>query len=152
MKYPLILSLAISLYNIAFSQKSFEIDFCKEMRKSSPLLVFLIDKNDTICIPYLGHDKYLSPVEFYKLDIVYDKKDTTEIKLLIESNKYAYIFPIYRKDLFCYKLKICIERISLKRKAIWNYINCGAVGTGGIIQVVKKKPHGCPKRADKNEW
>lgn len=109
----LIVIVLILIAKIGSSQKVMTIKFCDEMTKqkeNSLIQLSIVKGKDTLIIPKIGKDKYLSPIEFYKLNIQYKSDNTSQCILLIENNDFIYKIGVYIRDLFCNELEVCVKK------------------------------------------
>ncbi len=110
------------------------------LKGSELIQVSLIYNMDTLILPKTAKTKYLSPIEFYKLPIHYNRTDTTTIPVLVETYQYDYLISMFLQDFYCPELEICIDQKVYKHNKVrWHYLNCGAIGTLGIVPRIKNK-------------
>jgi len=113
----LISLLATSLY----SQEVIEIKVCDEFKnhKYSNLYRFsLISDNDTIPLPYLGNNRYLTE----PLSSIESGNDST-VFILLENCKYYYELEFYKKDFEYKTLILCVKNKAKSGKVKWDYSN-----------------------------
>ena len=146
MKIPIkILCLICLLFFVSelCAQQEIEITYCKEMKKGklgNLMLLSVIQNDDTLSFPCIGNGKYLNPLNLCNDKIQYDRSDESKVKILFENYKYQYVFKMDKRDLYCPKLKICIDGKKHRKGYFkWSYLNCASIGTSGYIKRKKIK-------------
>ena len=138
-KLVLFLFVLITFCFNGYSQQQIEISFCDKMNDMRGLQAMrIIELADTIVFPSIGNGLFLNPFNLCGKPRNYNRSDTSMVIVIFESSSYSYEFKLFKKDLFCPKLDVCVYSVSRKEFRS-SYTNCASYGFTGPVERKRKK-------------
>lgn len=138
-KFFMVFAVLQTTVSSSMSQQVIEILMCDEMIDDDfekLIKISLISKGDTLSFPELGRNRYVYPLRPCHEPILnYDRGDASLDTLLLENSKYSYFLDIYRRDLHCERIELCIEDEKNQfGESKWKYQNCVSMTSAGFVK------------------